>query len=316
MPTADADLLACLRAAFEIDRHPLVETGRRQHRDGAVVREDLTFAAADGEAVRGILFRPAAPAGPVPGVLYIHAHGARYDIGAAEIAEGRPALQSPLGPELARLGFVALAIDLPCFGTRSGVTESAAAKALLWRGRSLAGRMLGELSAALGWLGERADVDAARTGAFGISMGATFSYWLAAADRRVAWVAQECCYADFATLVETGAHDLHGIYLTVPGLLARTTTGAVAGLVAPRPQLVMVGDLDPLTPPLAVDRALSETRAAYAAAGAADALELFREPASGHVETPAMRERLMAFLAERAAGRGAAGRRPSERRGR
>jgi dienelactone hydrolase len=156
--------------------------------------------------------------------------------------------------------------------------------------------MLGELSSAATWLAGRDDVDPDRLGAFGLSMGATFAIWLAAADDRIAFIAHECCYADFATLVEMGAHDRHGIYLSVPGLLARTTTGAIAGLVAPRPQLIMVGDEDTLTPPLAVDRALADTRAAYAAAGAADRLALLREPNSGHVETPAMRERLLAFL--------------------
>lgn len=297
----DAALRDWLRAAFEIDRHPLTLEQSRLGRDGDLmredlVREDLAFATAQGEPVPGVLLRPARPPGRCPAILYIHAHGGRYEIGAAELTQGRPALQSPLGPVLAGLGYVVLCIDLPCFGARATVTESAAAKALLWRGRSLAGQMLGELSAAANWLAGRDDVDPDRVGAFGLSMGATFAIWLAAADERIAFIAHTCCYADFATLVETGAHDRHGIYLTVPGLLARTTTGAIAGLVAPRPQLVMVGDEDTLTPPPAVDRALAETRAAYAAAGAADRLALLREPASGHVETPAMRERLLDFL--------------------
>ncbi len=163
---------------------------------------------------------------PLPAILYIHAHGGRYTIGSAELTDGRPALQSPLGPVLASMGYLVLSIDLPCFGARAAASESAAAKARLWYGQSLAGQMLGELSAAVGWIASRDDVDRARIGAFGLSMGATFAIWLAAVDQRLGFVAHECCYADFATLVETGAHDRHGIYLVVPGLLERTTTGA------------------------------------------------------------------------------------------
>jgi dienelactone hydrolase len=293
------DLRSWLNEAFEIGRHTLSLKSRRVGPYGALAREDLTFLNATGEDVPGVLLRPALPNGRCPAILYIHAHGGRYAMGCSELTDGRPALQSPLGPVLAGMGCVVLSIDLPCFGARATVSESAAAKALLWHGHSLAGQMLGELSAALGWMVSRDDVDPARVGAFGLSMGATLGIWLAAVDPRLRFLAHECCYADFATLVETGAHDLHGIYLTVPGLLERTTTGAIAGLIAPRPQLVMVGDQDPLTPPVAVDRALADTRAAYQAAGAPNALVLHREPASGHVETPAMRERLLAFLAGR-----------------
>lgn len=97
----------------------------------------------------------------------------------------------------------------------------------------------------------------------GISMGATLAYFLAAIDQRVSAVAHLCCYADLATLVEIGAHDLHGHYLTVPGLLAETSSGAIAGLVAPRPQLICVGSGDPLTPPLAVARAYADQRCVW-----------------------------------------------------
>ena len=60
-------------------------------------------------------------------------------------------------------------------------------------------------------------------------------------------------------------------------------------MMAPRPQLICVGLDDPLTPPAAVERAFGETSAAYRAAGAPDALELFSEAGVGHRETPAMR---------------------------
>lgn len=280
-------MIDALRDLFEVGQHPLTPIAA----DGPA----LHFRTKTGQPVRGVLCRPDI-AGRVPAVLVIHAHGDRYDIGRAELMEGRPALQAPLGPALAAMGIASVCFDMPCFGSRANETESAAAKRLLWQGKSLAGQMIGECAAALDWLTAQDWVDGARIGVFGISMGATLGYWLAAVDGRVAALAQECCLADFATLIDCGAHDLHGIYLTIPGLLTVASNGQIAGRIAPRAQFIGIGDSDPLTPPMAADIALDQVRAAYGVAGGR--LVIHRETHSGHVETPAMRAGVMAFFAE------------------
>lgn len=289
-----APLVAELCRRFEIGLHPLAE---RSHRpvpaEGFSVAE-IAFETRTGEAVRGYLCGPPDTGGPLPAMLVIHAHGNRYDIGARELVEGRPALAGPLAPALAARGIRSLCLDMPCFGARATVSESAAAKAALWQGSSLAGQMMGECAAAFDWLCRQPFVRPDRVGVFGISMGATFGYWLAAVEPRVRALAQECCLADFAALIATGAHDLHGIYLTVPGLLTLASNGTIAGMVAPRAQFIGLGDRDPLTPPAAADIALAEVQAAYARAGGR--LVLHREPQAGHEETPAMRAAALTFL--------------------
>lgn len=269
-------------------------SSRVESADGYVI-EHLRLKLGE-EEVRGILTRPADDTRRLPAILYGHSHGGGYGIGARELLDGREYLLDPLGPVFARAGYVTLCIDMPAFGERATVSESFAAKALLWHGKSLFGQMLSDHSAALTYLAGRDDVDPGRIGAFGISMGCVLSYWLAAMDERIAAVAHLCCFADFGTMIELGAHDGHGIYLTVPGLLSEADGGSIAALIAPRPQLVCIGEADSLTPPAAVARAWSELEPAYV--NAPGMLQKISEPGIGHRETPRMRAAALAFFAE------------------
>jgi Acetyl esterase (deacetylase) len=176
-------------------------------------------------------------------ILYAHAHGNRYDIGKAELTEGRPALQDPpLGLYLAGLGYTVLCRDIPGFGARQGEgSESALSKAALWYGRPLLGLMLDDLARAQEALAGLSGVDGGRIAVLGVSMGATLAYWHAALTPSVAACAHLCAFARMAPLIATGAHDLHGPYMTVPGLLPAHDMDDVAALIAPRPQLVGAG---------------------------------------------------------------------------
>lgn len=259
-------------------------------RDGYVVEHlDLLI---DGVHVRGILTRPGTP-GKHPAILYGHSHGGRYDIGADELLDGRDYLLDPLGPVFAREGYVTLCIDMPVFGMRASQSETSAAKALLWYDRALICEMLCDQQAALTYLISRDDVDHMHVGAFGISMGCFLSYWLAAVDERITAVAHLCCFADLRTMVRHGSHDGHGIYLVVPGLLDEADAGSIGALIAPRPQLVGIGEADKLTPIEAFELAWHEMAIAYAGY---DTLSLVREPGVGHQETPRMRQATLEFF--------------------
>lgn len=181
--TIDTNRLRTLFGLAE-PRIELRSTRTEIYKDHIVER--LRFDLAGRGEVRGLLTRPINAAARGPAILFGHSHGGRYDIGASELLEGREYLLDPPGPALARAGYVTLCIDMPTFGERATVSESSAAKALLWQGKSLFGQMLSDHAAALTYLASRDDVDAARIGAFGISMGCTLSYWLAAVDPRIA----------------------------------------------------------------------------------------------------------------------------------
>ena len=248
-------------------------------------------------SIPGTLLSPPAQERLHSAVLYCHAHGNRHEIGRRELLEGRPALPSAYGPALTAAGHVVLCVDMPGFNERtSDGTESSLSKAATWIGRPLFGRMLADLSAALDYLLARPDVDSGRIATLGLSMGATHACWLAALDGRVAGVAHLCAFANIKPLIETGTHDLHGHYMTVPGLLQHLDMADIAGMITPRPQLVAYGAEDPLTPPQATDPALASLRDAYQRAGATQMLTVVRSQDTGHSETPDMRASVMRFL--------------------
>ncbi len=257
--------------------------------------EKLVLERADGARVRGFLTGPAGEWGGLPAIVYAHAHGAKYEIGARELLDGRPALRGRYAADFARHGLVALALDMPCFGDRATEPESTAAKRHLWNGTTLFGEMLNDLGGAVDVLAAQDGVDAKRIGAFGLSMGATLAFWLAALDTRIAALAHLCCFADLGELVRQNGHDLHGIYMTVPGLLPKLRTGQIAGLAAPRPQYAAMGAKDPLTPPAAIEIGLADLQRAY---GDSNALRVHIEPDTGHIETPRMRDDVLRFFAE------------------
>lgn len=261
--------------------------------------EDRLFRTADGTQVPAYFIRPPTGQPPVPAVLYCHAHGNQYDIGRQELLTGRPALQSPYAADLIALGCAVLCLEMPCFGERSDLDESATAKSRLWQGRPLFGQMLAELTAGIDFLADHPSVDADRIAAMGISMGGTHAWWLAALEPRLRAAVSMCCFGDLECLISTGQHDGHGQYMTVLGLLRACSTGTLAGLAAPTAQLICVGLQDWSTPADCFAKARQELERAYQDAGAAQLLEFHVEAELGHQETAFMRQRVIDFVTRR-----------------
>lgn len=248
------------------------------------------------EPVPAYVTLPLDARGPAPAVLYNHAHGSDYALGKDELLNGRSHLQAPPYAEaLAREGVAALCIDHWVFGERATRTESAAFKQMLWEGRVLWGMMVYDSLRAIDFLVERPEVDPARIGTLGLSMGSTMAWWVAALDTRVKVCVDLCCLTDYQALIDAGGLDGHGVYYYVPRLLKHFTSAEINALIAPRPHLGLAGDRDPLTPPAGLDRIDAALRDAYAAAGAPEAWRLLRYDC-GHQETPGMRVEVIEWL--------------------
>lgn len=255
------------------------------------VLETLTLVGGP-QPVPALYLRPDRGEGPWPAVLYCHAHGGRHPIGKSELVRGRPALRSgPWGPALAAAGIAALCLDMPCFEDRPA-DEAALAQARLWVGATLFGDMLADLALGLSWLADRPEIDSTRIAVVGLSMGATHAAWLAALDTRVAAAVALYALAELGPLIESGAHALHGPYMTVPGLLAAHTVADVVALAAPRPLFVAAGAKDPLTPRAALEPLLAALPRHWPEGG----LQMRLEPDVGHWETPATRIAALAFV--------------------
>lgn len=248
------------------------------------------------EIVPAYFVKPKKSQKKLPCILYNHAHGGNYNLGKDELLVGRDALQEPAyAKELTANGYAVLCIDSWCFGERSGRTETAIFKEMLWKGQVLWGMMVFDSLRALDYLVSRPDVDPMRIGTMGISMGSTMAWWIAALDTRIKVCIDLCCLTDFDALIEAQGLDGHGIYYYVPSLLKYFTTANINALIAPRAHLSLAGNYDRLTPPAGLDRIDQELRLVYEKAGAQKAWQLKRYEI-GHFETALMRSEVISFL--------------------
>jgi dienelactone hydrolase len=166
---------------------------------------------------------------------------------------------------------------------------------MLWQGRVLWGMMVYDSLRALDWLASRGDIDPARLGTLGMSMGSSMAQWVAALDERIRVAVDICCLTDFHTLLAEKGLRGHGIYYFVPGLLKHFTASGVNALIVPRAHLSLAGLRDALTPVAGLDAIDRELGRAYQQVDHAERWKLLRYD-SGHQETPEGRREALAFL--------------------
>ena len=272
--------------------------------------ERISFNNGAGSEVRGWCFLPktATADGKAPAILYCHWHGGDYDIGKDEMRQAN-ATPVAAGPELAKRGYVVLGIDAYGFGERNGQGpdgpasigangEMSAAKFQLWMGRSLWGMMVRDDQIALDYLCSRPEVDAARIGVTGISMGSTRAWWLMALDDRPKAAVCVACMTRYQELVRQGGLKEHGIYYFVPGMLKHFDTEAVIACAAPRPVLFMTGDEDAGSPVEGVLRLGAIVSRVYALHGEAarHRFDSILYPGVGHEYVPDMWQKTVAWM--------------------
>ena len=269
--------------------------------------EHFSFTNGIGDTVYGYLILPRDIDRPAPAVLYHHEHGGKYALGKDAAIRIRENGYAP-GLALADAGFVVMAIDAYGFGQRehqgpAGERESGAAtelslfKHFLWQGKTLWGMMAHDDLSALAYLRSRPEVDEDRIGAAGMSLGASRTSWVGALDesvKAVVPISQMTRYRDFADAGDLGGH---GIYYFVPGVLASgLDMEHIVAVTAPRHQLILTGDSDPLSPIAGIHKVMDYARQVYREQGAADKLEIVLYESVAHAYLPAMVEATLEFF--------------------
>jgi dienelactone hydrolase/lysophospholipase L1-like esterase len=216
--------------------------------------------------------------------------------------------EKPLGETLVRAGYVVCAPDTYWHGDRASTGPAGKAesrheeheglhKANLWLGRTLWGMFVRDDRMVLDYLCSRPEVDAARIGAVGMSLGSTRAWWLAALDDRLATAIGIACLTRYQNLLAHGQLREHGVYYFVHGLLRHFDTEAVLSLIAPRPFLALSGDLDAGTPADGVRELERQVSAVYRALDAPERFRSVLYPEVGHTVTAEMRTELHAWFA-------------------
>ena len=301
MPALDRRQLMRLLGSVPDGPPPLAAEQLERVDLGDVVREKVTYAVEPGERVPAFVFLPKTGAPRLPAVLCHHQHAGQFEVGKDGPAGLGSTEDQHYAIELARRGYVTLAPDALCFNERQDPThklkgaecERYEALHRLTHGRSLQGKYVWDARRALDYLVSRPEVDRARIGMIGHSLGGQETLFTAAADTRIKAAVSSCGFASLAVLERDRI--LHNFALFVPGLAEAGDYGAVLALVAPRPFLVAARTADPIFPRDGIEATVAAARAAYAAQGAADRLGTFYEDGA-HEFSPAMREAAYAWL--------------------
>lgn len=289
-------------------RVPLAPAERPPVEKDGLQLVDFSFAVEAGQRAPGVLLKSPAGAGRRPAVIVLHGTG------------GNKEGQLDFLRDLARAGFVAIAIDARHHGARStagkGSVEYIAAilKAFREGGeKPFFIDMAWDTMRLIDYLETRADIDPRRIGLCGISKGGIETYLTAAADPRVAaavpligvqsfrWAIENDSWQSRISTVQSafdaaakdrgianpGASFVHTFYSRVaPGLDGAFDAPAMLPLIAPRPLLSINGDIDPRTPLPGLKQCIEAARVAYRAAGAEDRLVLHLQPNTGHKVLP------------------------------
>ena len=257
--------------------------------------------------VPGILIKPANVSSRRPVVVALHGTG------------GNKESMVELCNKFAERGFIAVAIDARYHGERragKGLEDYYAAIARAWHGSGehpLYYDTAWDVTRLVDYLQTRDDVAANRIGLMGISKGGVETYFIAAADPRIA-VAVPCIgmqsfdwalknndwqgriatiqpafnqIAKNAGVAKPDSAFVKNFYdRVVPGIDTQFDGPQMMRLIAPRPLLVINGDSDEHTPLPGVNECIAAGKQAYAAAGVENNFSVIIEKNTGHAVKP------------------------------
>ena len=199
--------------------------------------------------------------------------------------------------QLAQLGFVVLAYDAIGQGERmvEGNVHHDAGYAILPLGETVAGWMVWDSMRAIDYLQTREDVDPKRIGVTGNSGGGLNTLYTAALDDRVTAAVVVGYTFEFRNWLKYGG--THCTCNHLPGLFRSFEWCDVAGLISPRPLMMIQGSNDGIFPISGARRAARNTQVWYAVQGASQRIRFVELVGQPHAYTQPFREPMYGWLA-------------------
>ena len=148
-------------------------------------------------------------------------------------------------------------------------------------GKCLAWKNILDMRRAVDYLCSRPEVRPDRIGCYGHSMGSTHTWLVGPWEPRLRALVCNCCLPTYA-----GIHReqmLHCFPNFIPGWQQYGDTPEIAGLIAPRPLHLNLGELDGGSPVEEARAGVETIGRMYARAGAADSFSCYIEKGAGHV---------------------------------
>jgi dienelactone hydrolase len=288
---------------------PQPESIRRTDR-GDYIEEYLTFQTAPDLRVPAYLLIPKNAKLPAPGIVALHSHDGIYLWGKEKVVEGtegeHPYLTAfkreryggkAIAAELARQGYVVIAIDMfywgerralldndpaayrerprsmtdeeiAAFNRRSSQNEQLVARSLFTAGVSWPGIVHWDDIRTLDYLASRPEVDNRRLGCVGLSVGGWRSFLLAALDERIKTAVAVGWMTSLGAQIKNHVINTIGFSFYITGMYRYFDLPDLAALIAPRSVLVINGSQDRLFALDGVKAAFEKIPRCYAKAGA------------------------------------------------
>jgi dienelactone hydrolase len=288
---------------------PRAEIVHRQEFD-EFTREKVVFTTAPEFRVPAYLHLPKRRTGRVPAIVDLHSHGGMFLFGKEKVIDfggNHPAMVEyhkanyegrPTATELARRGYAVITIDAFGFGERRILMdddlkdgwdrrrysiedvrrlnlkcrqrEPTIVKTLAYAGLTWPGIVMWDDMRTVDYLLTRPEIDPARIGCVGVSMGGWRSLLLAGLDERIA----AGCVTGFMSTVKPMMRrhmDTHSFVHFIPRLHDKLDLPDVVALRAPKPLLVQQCRQDGLFPLDGMEASVDRIAKIYAKAGAAEA---------------------------------------------
>lgn len=289
--------LSTWRAALEERLHALVgvlpeATDPDIRLEWTIERDEFTehryvFTSEPGADVPCHLLVPVGAKKRAPVVVCLQGHSAGMHVSLSRADQHSMEMAIPPGDrdfavQAVGRGYAALVLEQRCFGERSdmrpderrqssmsGCHHATHVASLV--GRTMVGERVWDVSRALDTLSEFPDVDITRIACMGHSGGGTVAWYAACLDSRIRVVMSSCSICTYRDSIGQVDHCCDN-YL--PGVLQSFDMPDLAGLIAPRPLIVVAGRSDSFFPLHGVRDAFATIHAIYDAWGAANRCDL------------------------------------------